>query len=185
MVLEATPECNNIRHTLTAHGMPGTLPDSPDYPDVVLLVAQCWSHDPMLRPTAISVAETLLSTLTKATLSPLSAELDQSIEPPIIASTSPETAAKLIMQIRKQALDIIRTARHLNASSSSIIKSPKKLPIDQYRAIAEHSGASNALDAFLIGSLLYYDGLELPTQGLRIHLEGLCHDIEGEQLLCA
>lgn len=154
-VLKDTEECRIIRESLSHEELPGTIDDYEEAPGLADIIRQCWTRDPMLRPTASAVALRLIDVtahLAVAESNLVSADMQSSAA---ARNTLDVLENRQIATIQKRTLDIIRDARHVNKNSTDLVQSTARIDLNDFNMLLEDG--TDPLTSFLLGAAFWWN----------------------------
>ncbi|KAK4068917.1 hypothetical protein Trihar35433_5496 [Trichoderma harzianum] len=166
------------------------------------LVEQCWSRNPLLRPTAASAAEILLDLRVRLSLEG-AAEAEQASKPkgeatseeykPIRFNNTCKAEVKKvdnddadnldprkIEEAMNAALAVVVHARKLNEKKQAFQQSEEHLSKDQFRLLSEKGGDRSPVENFLIGAVIFWNICDVVQEEVEsARIVGLALSAEG------
>lgn len=173
------------------------------------LIAQCWSRNPWLRPTAASAAEILLDLRVQLVISPPNtlggaAETEQALKPKCEATGEKEKPPhpnnngevevekadnddadnldpRKIEEAMNAALAAVVHARKLNEKKQAFQQSEAHLSKDQFRLLSDKGGDRSPVENFLIGAVIFWNVCDVVEEEIEsARIVGLALSAEGE-----
>ncbi|QYT04237.1 Protein kinase domain-containing protein [Trichoderma simmonsii] len=172
------------------------------------LIAQCWSRNPLLRPTAASAAEILLDLRVQLVISPPNtlggaAETEQALKPKCEATGEKEKPLqpnnngevevekadnddadnldpRKIEEAMNAALAAVVHARKLNEKKQAFQQSEAHLSKDQFRLLSDKGGDRSPVENFLIGAVIFWNVCDVVEEEIEsARIVGLALSAEG------
>ncbi|PKK52662.1 hypothetical protein CI102_5206 [Trichoderma harzianum] len=166
------------------------------------LIEQCWSRNPLLRPTAASAADILLDLRVQLSLRG-AAEAEQASKPkgeatveeykPIQFNNTCKAEAKKadnddadnldhrkIEEAINAALAVVVHARKLNEKKQAFQQSEEHLSKDQFRLLSDKGGDRSPVENFLIGAVIFWNVCDVVQEEIEsARIVGLALSAEG------
>lgn len=175
------------------------------------LIAQCWSRNPLLRPTAASAADILLDLKALLSMSTpnalgVAAEAEMASKPkgeatgendkPRQPNNTGEAEVKKadnddadnldhlkIEEAVNAALAVVLHARKLNEKSQEFQQSEDYLSTDQFRLLSDRGGNRSPVENFLIGAIIFWNVCDVVQEEIEsARIVGLALSAEGKSI---
>ncbi|KAL7962116.1 kinase-like domain-containing protein [Trichoderma compactum] len=172
------------------------------------LIAQCWSRNPLLRPTAASAADILLDLKVQLSMSTSTAlgdatEAEQASKPKGEALGEEDMLRQLnntgeaevkkandddtdnldhrkIEEAMNAALAVVVHARKLNEKKQAFQQSEEHLSKDQFRLLFDKGGDRSPVKNFLIGAIIFWNVCDLVQEEIEsARIVGVALSAEG------
>ncbi|KAK4060553.1 uncharacterized protein Triagg1_10678 [Trichoderma aggressivum f. europaeum] len=175
------------------------------------LIVQCWSRNPLLRPTAASAADMLLDLKAQLAMSTpnalgAAAEVEQASKPkgeatgekdePHQPNNTGEAEVKKaddddannsddrkIEEAVNAALAVVLHARKLNEQKQEFQQSEEHLSTDQFRLLSDKGGDRSPVENFLIGAVIFWNVCDVVQEEVEsARIEGLTLSAQGKSI---
>jgi len=164
-----------IRTRLANGEVPGSLDGSTEDDELWTVIESCWNKDPLLRPTATFVAESLLNCLMRFSIS--EDERSSGIRTQEQDTKEPDNSA--LTELQSISMQAIMEARRLNEKSTIFKQSELRLKEHEFESLVDEEKSADPVHSFIIGAIVFWN-LGGPDLGDNDEaFLGICHDEEG------